>query len=332
MAINFAEVFLRESGAEQDRAQSMAEMQLRAKQFEQNYAIALARQKVAERQQEMAEAGQTFTQDRLTRLDNIAEEDRQYYIDNVRPLELKQLENNLQQSIYTTAIQKAQVEDLNSTIPDDIAEQLNLDKETSWREAERIILGRKAINELMIQQEMVDASDARKQLYSSLRAYQEREIKPEEFRDFATEDEKVGGFERFAKRLVTTDIPFTDTNLRDLVQISGLGRGLEFFTGIDENEYNFRTLQMGAEADLGVSAEGMLRLGGENRASLLDPLNRDILNAANLVGSFNTNPMMLNQQATGQLFDLGVNYPGADQAVIQARINELLEGVTPSEE
>lgn len=332
MAFNFGEVFLRESGAAQDRAQSMAEMQLRAKQFADNMAIQEANLAISKSAQKLAEEAQTFSQKRLTKLDEISEEDREYYLENVRPLELQQLENNLQQAEYQAELTRLQIDDANAVMPDDLAEQLGMQKGTKWTDAEKVLMGRQAVMSAKIQQNMLDASNTQKQLYSSLQAYQAREIQPEEFRDVATPEETIGFFGRTGRRIVAGDIPFTDTSFRDLFQAAGLGRGLEYFGGPDEEEFNLRTLQLQQEADLGVTSEAMLRLGGENRVSLLDPLQRNIYQSANALGLLNINPELLNQQATNTLFPMGAMYPGADPSVILNQINQLVEGVTPSEE
>lgn len=55
MAFNFAETFLRESGAAQDRSRSMAEMQLRAKQFADEMVLKEADLAVREKAQQLAE-------------------------------------------------------------------------------------------------------------------------------------------------------------------------------------------------------------------------------------------------------------------------------------
>jgi len=276
MALNFGEVFLRESGAAQDRAQSMAEMQLRAKQFADNMAMQEANLAIAKRAQTLAEESQEFTQERLEKLDNLSEEDRKYYQEFVRPLELEKLENDVQQAKYQSEFTKIQIEDANAVMPDNLAEQLGMQKGTKWTDAEKILMGRQAVMSAKMQQNMLDATNAQKQLYSSLQAYQAREIQPKEF--------------------------------------------------------NLRTLQLQREADLGVTSEAMLRLGGENRISLLDPLQRSIYQSANALGLLNTNPELLNQQATNTLFSRGAMYPGADPSVILNEINQLVEGVTPSEE
>ena len=332
MALNFGEVFLRESGAAQDRAQSMAEMQLRAKQFADNMAMQEANLAIAKRAQTLAEESQEFTQERLEKLDNLSEEDRKYYQEFVRPLELEKLENDVQQAKYQSEFTKIQIEDANAVMPDNLAEQLGMQKGTKWTDAEKILMGRQAVMSAKMQQNMLDATTAQKQLYSSLQAYQAREIQPKEFKNVATPEETIGGIGRLGRRIVAGDIPFTDTSFRDLFQTAGLGRALEYLGGPDEEEFNLRTLQLQREADLGVTSEAMLRLGGENRISLLDPLQRSIYQSANALGLLNTNPELLNQQATNTLFSRGAMYPGADPSVILNEINQLVEGVTPSEE
>lgn len=62
MAFNFAETFLRESGAAQDRSRSMAEMQLRAKQFADEMVLKEADLAIRKRAQEFNEADQLFRQ------------------------------------------------------------------------------------------------------------------------------------------------------------------------------------------------------------------------------------------------------------------------------
>ena len=76
MAINFAEVFLRESGAEQDRAQSMAEMQLRANQFAQNLALQEAQLEINKRAQTLAE--QQAEANNINEVNRLAEQARQF--------------------------------------------------------------------------------------------------------------------------------------------------------------------------------------------------------------------------------------------------------------
>jgi hypothetical protein len=55
MALNFAETFLRESGAAQDRSRSMAEMQLRARQFERQMAEQAKQTAIAKMRAQTAE-------------------------------------------------------------------------------------------------------------------------------------------------------------------------------------------------------------------------------------------------------------------------------------
>ena len=76
MAINFAEVFLRESGAEQDRAKSMAEMQLRANQFAQNLALQEAQLEINKRAQTLAE--QQAEANNINEVNRLAEQARQF--------------------------------------------------------------------------------------------------------------------------------------------------------------------------------------------------------------------------------------------------------------
>jgi len=210
--------------------------------------------------------------------------------------------------------------------------EIKSDIMTKWTDAKKILMGREAVMSAKMQQNMLDATNAQKQLYSSLQAYQAREIQPEEFRDVATPEETIGFLGRTGRRIVAGDIPFTDTSFRDLFQTAGLGRALEYFGGASEEEFNLRTLQLQREADLGVTSEAMLRLGGESRVSLLNPLQRSIYESANLLGLLNTTPGFLNQQATNTLLPTGAMYPGADPSSILNEINQLVEGVTPSEE
>lgn len=76
MAFNFGEVFLRETGAAQDRAQSMAEMQLRAKQFADNLAIQEANLALSKRAQTLAE--ETQKSNVLMEANRLAEQARQF--------------------------------------------------------------------------------------------------------------------------------------------------------------------------------------------------------------------------------------------------------------
>lgn len=76
MAINFGEVFLRESGAAQDRAQSMAELQLRAKQFADNLAIQEANLEISRAAQKLAE--DKYESDKIARANELSETARQF--------------------------------------------------------------------------------------------------------------------------------------------------------------------------------------------------------------------------------------------------------------
>ena len=76
MAINFAETFLRESGASQDRAQSMAEMQLRANQFAQNLALQEAELEISKRAQTLAE--EQAKANNINEVNRLAEQARQF--------------------------------------------------------------------------------------------------------------------------------------------------------------------------------------------------------------------------------------------------------------
>ena len=211
MAFNFAETFLRESGTTQDRAQSMAEMQLRAKQFEQNYSLALARQKVAERAQILAEEGQEFTQTRLENLDDLSLEDRKYYQETIRPLELEQLQNTVNQNKYQTELLKAQVEDANAVMPDDIAEQLNMQKGTKWSEANRVLMGRQAVTSAKMQKIDMKRLEASEGVFDAIENIVNPKITPITVAPFVSEKDKLDPFERFGRTVSSSALNLLGT-------------------------------------------------------------------------------------------------------------------------
>ena len=76
MALNFGEVFLRESGAAQDRAQSMTEMQLRAKQFADDLAYREAQLQFSKEVQSFNEEEARFQ--RVQQFLNRSQQNRQF--------------------------------------------------------------------------------------------------------------------------------------------------------------------------------------------------------------------------------------------------------------
>ena len=55
--------------------------------------------------------------------------------------------NTVQQKKYQTELMKVQVDDVNAVMPDDLAQELNMQKGTKWSDAEKILMGRQAIYE-----------------------------------------------------------------------------------------------------------------------------------------------------------------------------------------
>lgn len=332
MAINFAETFLRESGATQDRAQSMAEMQLRAKQFEQNYSLALARQKVAERAQTLAEEAQDFEQTRIKNLDDLSLEDRKYYLENIQPLELEEAQNRVQQTKYTTELMKAQVDDANAVMPDDLAQELNMQKGTKWSDAEKILMGRQAIYEQRVR---TRAESARANLYGARTALLERPIEEEEAFDFATEDEQIGFFGKLGRGIGSSFLDFiTGTPGAEgysQAQIELMGGFGATDTGVGPLVRDEETRQklinlsnkLARERELGLTTEGQERIIGQSRPDLLDPISRNLYNAAITSGYFTTPANVLNTQATFDLLPQGVSFPSAD-------MNSYLQSLLPA--
>lgn len=314
MAFNFAETFLRESGATQDRAQSMAEMQLRAKQFEQNYSLALARQKVAERQQDMLEEGQEFEQKMTT-------EDRKYYQETIRPLELEQLENTVQQNKYQTELMKAQVDDANAVLPDELALELGMQKGTKWSDAEKILMGRQAVYEQKVR---TTAESARARLYGARQALLEKPIEATEVGEFRTADEEMGMLGGIGTR-IGGFFDFLGTALES--GALGAPRGYTSGVKIDPQAFNefkerkeFREIQR----DQDITKQGLERILEQSRPDLLSPLEKDLYNAAITSGYFNTSNDVLNTQATFDLLPQGVSFPSAD-------MNSYMQSFFPAE-
>lgn len=337
MAINFAEVFLRESGASQDRAQSMAEMQLRAKQFEQNYSLALARQKVAERAQTLAEEGQKFTQTRLENADTLSAEDRKYYLENIQPLELEEAQNKLQQTKYATELTKAQLDDVNAVMPDDLAEELGMQKGTKWSDAERILQGRDAIYQQKLRR--LEES-ARAKLYQTRQALLEKPIEATEVGEFKTPDEDMGVLGGIGTRIGGL-FDFLGTSFKSgaaqkgleavfgtgMAGINASGVPIGYSPDVKINPQDFdealrRKKFRETQRDQDITKQGLERLLEKSRPDLLDPLEKDLYNAAITSGYFNTSTDALNTQATFDLLPQGVSFPSAD-------ISTYLESLLP---
>jgi hypothetical protein len=319
MAFNFAETFLRESGATQDRAQSMAEMQLRAKQFEQNYSLALARQKVAERQQVMLEEAQDFEQTMTT-------EDRKYYQENIRPLELEEAENTVQQKKYQTELMKVQVDDVNAVMPDDLAQELNMQKGTKWSDAEKILMGRQAIYEQKIR---TRAESARASFYGARRASLEKPIETTEVGEFKPADEELGMLGGIGTR-IGGFFDFLGTALES----GALGAPRGYTTGVKIDpqafdEFRERKEIREIQRDQDITKEGLERILGKSRPDLLSPIDRNLYNAAVTSGYFTTPASVLNTQATFDLLPQGVSFPSAD---MNAYIQSLLPAGSIEEE
>lgn len=183
MVFNFAETFLRESGAAQDRSRSMAEMQLRAKQFADEMILKEADLAVRKRAQEFNEADQLFRQateaEKLEIQRNVAEKTN----------ELREIQMEISE------LELADLKKGNEFVTDEEAERYNVPKGTKRKDiASSLELRKIALQNELYESEVQDKLKEKELTRKAATAQQVYATRPQKSLEEAAESVKSGRF------------------------------------------------------------------------------------------------------------------------------------------
>jgi hypothetical protein len=327
MAFNFAETFLRESGAAQDRAQSMAEMQLRAKQFADEMILRETDLAIRKEAHEFNKADQLFRQateaEKLEIERDVAE----------KANELREIQMEI------SRLELADLKKGDEFVTDEEAERYNVPKGTKRKD----IASSLELRGIALQNELYESEVQNKlkekvalqDFYNAKQALLEKPIEEQEAFDFSKEDEQIGFFGKIGRGIGSGFLDFiTGTpglegySQAEIELMGGFGvvdTGVGPLVRDEEARQRLINLsnKLARERELGLTTKGQERIIGKSRSDLLNPLYKDLYNAAVTSGYFNISADALNTQATFDLLPQGVSFPSAD-------INSYLQSLRPA--
>lgn len=257
MAINFAEVFLRESGAAQDRASNMVQLQLQANKFAADQAIAQANALANKANAESLAALRAF---QIETGRTKAEQDTQLFENQQELFDInQQISNNaLKESNLNLNTRQKEEEYLNSPISQEEAENYNLPLTTTNREFNAFLIdkvkrldAKKQELEVATLQGIVDQQAEQKEIAQNITqsVFDEGNqiIAEEDAFEFGTDEERLSRAQRFSRNFASSLLGMLFPAPNILAQRARLER----------------------EADIGLTQEGQERIIGQRPVDVL---------------------------------------------------------------
>lgn len=204
MALNFAETFLRESGAAQDRSRSMAEMQLRARQFERQMAeqakqTAIAKMR-AETAQDLADA-QIEAMKTETELAESADERAA----ELFKLQAKAEDLKLSNEQFRQKILQGEYDDQNAVLSDEDAALYGVPKGTKVKDVETIQNNIKGAIETSLLNKQLAFMNEQESATEGVRSALENVLNPEitasNVTNYMPESMELGTYEKAKRRV-----------------------------------------------------------------------------------------------------------------------------------